>query len=351
MHVGPVPERRRGHRDDRHLAARVPGRGFRARDVLTGDEREVVEHSASRTMLPGDVFYGQLVTSDGITLMEACSPHTIPPRGRLGLIDLRDRIAGGGFPISLETLRDWDIELREEYLGWMEALRNPPTPRLQNTEGEPIAFHRLSFEIASAREAFDALKHLALDETESELLECADLDADGRLRSVSFAWKVAGNPVHRSWESTVLGHIEIDGNRLVAKVNSAGRAARLGEIVESLCPDVRHTGTEVETLEEALARRGAGGEASDEADAPSPVMHPEVRDSLRAMAAKHYEDWIHEGIPALGGRSPMDAVRERSGREKVEVLITQIERDGQLMDPPLDEAVTRRMRERLGLTG
>jgi hypothetical protein len=69
------------------------------------------------------------------------------------------------------------------------------------------------------------------------------------------------------------------------------------------------------------------------------------------MMAEHYEDWVEEGIPALGGLSPMEAVKDKSGREKVEALITQIERQGRRMSPPLDEAITRRMRERLGLEG
>jgi hypothetical protein len=335
-----------------HEIVRVePGHGFLARDVLTGEEREVVEHSASRTMLPGDVLFGQLVTTDGITLMEACSPHTIPPGEKLGLIDLRERIAGDRSPPSVEALRDWDIELRQAYLGRMEARRNPPAPHLHNTDGEPLAFHHLSFEVPSAQAAFEALHHLALDETESELLESAELDPEGRLQRVSFAWKAAGNPVHRGMGSTVLGHLEIDGDRLAASVNSAGRAARLRAIVESKCPDARHTGTEVETLEEALARREGGEEDPDVGETASFAAHPEVQERIREMTAAHYEAWIHEEIPALGGLSPMDAVRERSGREKVEALIAEIERHGRRMEPPLDEAVTRRMRERLGLTG
>ena len=327
-----------------------PGNGFRARDVLTGDERQVMERSASQSMQLGDILFGQLVTSEGITLMEACSAHVLPPHDKIELIDLRERIAAHG-SISSDTLDDWDIELREVYLDRMEALRNPPIPRLQNTDGEPTAFHRLSFEIPSAQAAFDALNYLAFDETEADLLESAQMDADGRVRRVSFAWKVAGNPVHRSWENTVLGHIEIDGDRLVADVNSAERAARLKEIVESRCPGARHTGTDVQTLEEALAQSAGDEEPPGDAEATSLAQNPEVLERIRAMTAEHYEDWIRQEIPALGGLSPMDAVRDKGGREKVEALITQFERDGRRMSPPLDESVTRRMRQRLGLGG
>jgi hypothetical protein len=328
----------------------TPGCGFRARDVFTGEERSILERSASGTMTRGDLFFGQLVTAEGITLMEACSPHPLSPEDKIQLIDLRERITATG-PIDSESLCEWDMELREEYLYMIEAIRNPPTPRLQNTDGEPIVFQSLSFEVPSAQEAFDALKGLAFDEGEEELLAEAELDGQGKVRRVSFAWKVAGNAQHMSWDNTVLGHIEIDGRQLVAGVNSEERAARFMKIMEERCPAARHTRTETETVEEGLARKEAEGKPPADADAESLAEIPEVRARIQAMMAEHYEDWIHQEIPALNGRSPVEAVREKAGREKVEALITQIERQGRGMNPPLDEAITRRMRERLGLGG
>jgi hypothetical protein len=326
-----------------------PGRGFRARDMLTGEVREVTERSASRIMTAGDAFFGQLVTSGGVTLVEACSAHAIPPGEKLLLIDFREEITGYGPEPTADLLRDWDIEIREIYLELMEAIRNPPTPRHENTSGEPIVFHRLIFDIPSAQEAFDALSSLALGATGSELLESADLDADGHLRRVSFTWTEAGNPVHEYWENTILGQIEIDGRRLVADVNSAARAARLRTMIERRCPDARHVCTEVETVEELLARRDQADEEPEPTDADSLVAHPEVRKRMLEMMMKHYESWLHEAIPALEGLSPMEAVRERNGRERVEALIAQVDRDGRRMSPPLDPSVTRMLRERLGL--
>jgi hypothetical protein len=72
--------------------------------VLTLEEQEVLERSASRTMSAGDIFFGQLVASDGITLMEACARHSFAPGEKLGLIDLRERMAGGSPPVSRDKL-------------------------------------------------------------------------------------------------------------------------------------------------------------------------------------------------------------------------------------------------------
>lgn len=327
-----------------------PGRGLRTRDLLTGVEQEVLERSASRTLRAGDTFFGQLVPAEGVTLLEACGPHAIPPREKLHLIDFRERITSGR-PLSAEELKDWDIEVRAEYLAYVDHVMNPPAPRLQTTDGEEVVFHRLFFEIDSPRRALDTLKYLAFDETEDDLLGAAELDPDGEVRRVAFAWKVAGNAVHSSWENTVHGNIEIDGRELRAEVNSAERAARLrGILEERLGEGIRHTRTEIESLEDAMARNRASPGASGTPEGPSMADIPhEVLDRIREMTAAHYESWPSEEIPALGGLTPLEAVTDRVGREKVEALITSMELNGSELDPPVDEGVFARLRDRLGL--
>jgi hypothetical protein len=65
--------------------------------------------------------------------------------------------------------------------------------------------------------------------------------------------------------------------------------------------------------------------------------------------AKHYEHWLTEKIPALEGRTPLEAVRDDVGREKVRALVDGLEQAGRRGNPPLDEAIMPRLRERLGL--
>jgi hypothetical protein len=48
-------------------------------------------------------------------------------------------------------------------------------------------------------------------------------------------------------------------------------------------------------------------------------------------------------------KTPLDAVADPAGREAVEALVRQIERDGERMKPALHPAIARRLRERLGL--
>ena len=327
-----------------------PGEGFRTRDIFVGMEHDVFERSASRTFQVGDAFFGQVVTCDGVTVMEASGPYVIPRRHRIGLIELRERMSASAVPPTPETLGDWDLELREAYLDITDDLVRGPAPALQNTDGDDIAFHTLTFTIGSAQEAFDALKHLSWGETERELLESAERDEEGRVRRVSLTWSVAGNPVHEGWDNTVLGQIEIDGTRLVADVNSAERAARFREIVEeSLGGDARLEGTEVQSVDDAMRERALSGERSDAEDPSDLSEHPEVRERIQEMMRAHYDGWATEPIPALGGVSPQEAVGQPGGRAKVEALLDQIERDGQRMEPPLEESIVPSLRRRLGL--
>ena len=328
-----------------------PGVGFHTRDLFFGSEHDVSERSASRTMQVGDSFFGQVVTSEGVTLMEACGPYVIPPGERIGLIELREQMSVGATAPTSDTLGDLDMELRDAYLDITDALLHPALPKLRNTDDEDIAFHRLSFEVGSAHGAFDALKHLAVGETEDELLESADLDEDGRVRRISFPWTVAGNRRNEGWDNTLLGHLEIDDTRLVAEVNSAERAERLLTIVKECLGDAaRHERTEVQTVEEALAEREAAGDMSAPSETSDLAEHPEVRERLRKLMSAHYESWVSEKIPALGGLSPLEAVQNPSGRDKVRALVDQIERDGERMEPPLDEAILVTLRRRLGLS-
>jgi hypothetical protein len=62
-----------------------------------------------------------------------------------------------------------------------------------------------------AQAAFDALAPLAWGVTREELLEEAERNSDGSLRSIEFAWIKKGNKMNKGWENTVLGHLKIFG--------------------------------------------------------------------------------------------------------------------------------------------
>jgi hypothetical protein len=50
-----------------------------------------------------------------------------------------------------------------------------------------------------------------------------------------------------------------------------------------------------------------------------------VTSRLREYKERHYSTWLDESSPALGGKTPRQAVRTKSGREAVEVILESIE--------------------------
>jgi hypothetical protein len=87
------------------------------------------------------------------------------------------------------------------------------------------------------------------------------------------------------------------------------------------------------------ADREAGGD---------PTRAAEIAALMIATKNAHYERWIDDSIPALGGKSPREMARTRRGKEKVKVLLQQI-RDTESSVPPEHRFDVRRLYRELGI--
>ena len=332
-----------------------PGRGFRLRDVLLGAEMEVVEHSGSASTTQGDILFAKVVPAEGLHLIEGMGPVALPPIFKPDLIDLRKKLGTHGSLFGADRLHEFDIELRESYLHIADSRLNPKLPKMQNTNGDPLEMHTLLFDLDVPSAAYEALKDLAVGASPEELEAVARRDTDGRLVSGEIPWRRAGNRKHKEWTNTSLGTLRIEGGRLTAEVNSAKRAATLRRLIEQRLGDTAQSKPSVvQSVQSMLNRSLSPEERADrerrEAEQAELAARPEVQQMIREHLRNHYRAWIDEKIPALGNRTPRKAVRSADGREAVEALITQIERDGVRMSPPLDLDIVRELRETLGLS-
>jgi hypothetical protein len=324
------------------------GRGLLMKDLLTGEEQDVTERSASAMTEEGDVVFGQVAGAGGVTLLEASQSFVIPPIRKIDVIEFRLRRFKGAITVAPKRVRKAEKALLALYHDIARQLFRRELPVLQNTDGEAFSLRRIVFDVPSASEAFAALRHLALDESDEDLLRDAVHDPDGTLTHVRFPWFKRGNAQNPGWENTVLGTIEIEGMRLCVEVNSEAREQALRNIVtKALGERARYCATEIESVEKLLAEDRESARAAEEDAALAEL--PEVQARVREMMAKHYEHWVDDKIPALGGRTPLEAVEDPDGREAIQALVRQIERDGGVMRPPLDPEVIRRLRERLQL--
>ncbi len=330
-----------------------PGEGFILRDIFTGEEINITEHSASRHLQEGDILFAKIVKIDQVSMLEACAPVMFPPMEKSAILKLRKKMERRNKTLTAEVLREYLYDMLDIYHDITDRLLNPPMPQLQNTDGDPLLPHRLVYEIESPRAVFKALKPLCLMMTEEVLLEEAEFDTKDELLKIELPWQKRGNKHNKSWDNTILGHIKIDGQGMNIEVNSENRAQKIRALIEEMLPGARYKTTVIESLQAMLAQAKEEGEtaASRQRQKEQDELNsrPEVRAELAEYLRQHYSTWPEEKLPALNGKTPLQAIKTRDGREMVEALLTDFERRGKHTSPPLDPAIIAELRERLGL--
>ncbi len=329
------------------------GNGFILRDIFTGEQIDVTEHSASRQVQIGDILFAKIVQIDEVAMLEACPAVMFPPKEKNAILVLRKKMEGRNTRLTAEVLREYLYDMLSIYHDIADHLLNPPMPQLQNTDGDPLLPHRLVYEIESPRAAFDALTPLCLTITEEVLLEEAEFDTKGELLKIEFPWQKRGNDKNKSWDNTVLGNIKIDGRRINIEVNSENRAQKIRSLVEEMLPSARYKTTVIESLQAMLERAKEEGEtaASRQRQKEQDELNsrPEVQAELAKYMRQHYSTWPEIKLPALNGKTPLQAVKTKDGREMVEALLLEIERRGKNATPPLAPTIIAELRSKLGL--
>ena len=330
------------------IASVSPGSGLLLRDILRGEETEVIEKSASQTLIEGDVLFAKIVAVDGVAILEGCAPVAFPPTEKRPILELRKRVREGTPSLTDAELRDWDLEMLNIYREVTDRLLHPSPMQMCNTDGDPLAFCRVSYEIPSVSTAVEALRPLALDGVDAEEVHAAITAGE----EVEIPWLREGNAKHSSWETTVLGRILIEGKRLVAEVNSEERATRFRQLADELLPaGSQYIGTVLESAErllaEATSRPRSTADKKAEAERAELNALPEVQAMLTERLREHYREWPNIPLPALGGITPLQAMSTPDGREMVEALMVDFERRSRRQKPPVDDSILSELRTTL----
>jgi hypothetical protein len=313
-----------------------PGEGVVVRDVLAGGETQVAERAASQTLRPGDIVYGQLCKLPEITTLGRMAPFAIPPGSKGAIVRLRawlrKKIAKQNRELTPADLILYREQIRTTYLDLRDAMRTPP--QLSNTDGDPFILHTLTFRIGSAHAAFEALSSLARGISKTELLAHAQVDDDGALREVEIPWQKKGNRTHVDWEATILGVLRISGQSLVVDVNSEKRATKIRhEIERRLGILVVHQKTVTQDPRAAALkkRNPARTDPRSASEGASEQAGSEDNPALQAEMQRWAENWIYQKVPALGGLTPLEAVDDPDGKEIIESLLLDWDRQNEAM--------------------
>ncbi len=140
---------------------------------------------------------------------------------------------------------------------------------------------------------------------------------------------------------------------MTTEVNSENRAQKIRALIEEMLPGARYKTTVIESLQAMLARAKEEGETpasrQRQKDQDELNSRPEVQAELAKYMRQHYSTWPEIKLPALNGKTPLQAVKTKDGREMVEALLLEIERRGKNATPPLDPIIIAELRSKLGL--
>ncbi len=129
------------------VIACTPGEGFKLKDILLGNEVDVIEHLGSQAAQRGDILFARVMQFDHVGLMVGSGSILIPPSSKPDIIHLRTAIRSQMGSISVDDLHEWDSEIRELYFAIYTKLHAPP--QWSNTDGDPLCMHEIFYEIDS----------------------------------------------------------------------------------------------------------------------------------------------------------------------------------------------------------
>ncbi len=292
-----------------------PGRSVTVRDLLSAENRQVVEVSGSKTLVLRDTLLGRVVEYEGITVFCGIHPRPLPPLEAAAVVRKARSRLRCKTDVPVERLREegfgrYLISRWERAVADLDRRREAPA-ELHNTDGDPLLLTTDHFAFEPERRA-DVLARLAS-------LANVDLPDEGE-EEPCFTVLRPGNRMHKSWDNTVVGRIRVSQAGLRLETNSIGRADDLRRHIESACGDLLCHRAREHSDPVALMKKG-GGRTS----APSPIPPPDAGQLLLEYKKRHYTDWVDAPLPALNGKSPREAARTIIGRGQVDVLLKDME--------------------------
>jgi hypothetical protein len=268
----------------------------------------VHDRASSRQLVVWDCILARLHEFEGKTMFVG-DGEGVP---REFLIDFQARVARESraagksdadfIAANSHRTRQWVQQLCDD------KLRNL---RITTAEGDEMEFSQGHYEV------LDQAALLAVLRAREDMVEETEVGGGGEYH---FGW--LEGPA-RVLGTRSLGHIYIRGGRLRLETTSRPRLKKGGRLLGKIGKRaIKHLGDSFENVQQAMDRVKREGIGS----APPSAVPPDVeREFVANWKAEHYRTWPDHPLPALGGKTPRDAVKSVSGRAAVMELLRAFE--------------------------
>ncbi|MGX8007540.1 hypothetical protein ACVDG8_000270 [Mesorhizobium sp. ORM8.1] len=297
----------------------VPGVSFMARDLIRGGEPIAVsEGSATKTLTQWDRLAARIVPVTGKNVM--CggvlpfSPHATET-----LFDGLRGLFGKRNAKKLPAIKDEQLQAAAFMftLSWLfDSLGRVAGPRLQNTDGDEIAFHDVRFPLGSGVREEDIVARLnsilALSQADTRFWNWLEKTPKGGNETKA----AAGPAIDTRMDNgpLVLGNVELKGRFLHLSANSAARAEKGTALIRQALGDlVRTPLTAIRTVEQMKAERPREGAETSRSNIPPEIAEQGIREYLD----RHYLETLDQPVKALGNKTPRQTAKTAAGRQKV----------------------------------
>lgn len=266
-----------------------PSNGLRCRDLVTGEEIEIRDRTMPAQLEPLDLIYGRPLADGAGALRVRDAPRLVPRLARSRLLPLLREGAPG------------------EQIAWFFAPSHG-LPELRTSEGEEVLMCTARYDVLDPDSLWAGLRSQGLEPTGEDVLT-EMTEVPGR-----------GNVVR----GTITRH---DAGRIAVETNAVERLRRLQAWVLEVEPQARLVDESTVSPARMLAEHEqAGGTPAVAGETPDSELSPEMeQEAVAELVRRHEETWPDTEIPALGGRTPRQAMADPDLRPELEALLDDFE--------------------------
>ncbi len=281
-----------------------PEKGLLLKDLLLGGEYDVKEKTATRALSKWDIYATRLLYIDGKYIMSgSVYPYPVKQKERI-LENLHSEFEAYRQEYPEAAMDDFlkrESEIFNFY--WYDLIQNPVMPVLHTTTGEPMIFSKAEFDIRDKEAVMNGLTNIK------------DIEKEGN----DFIWFAKRN---QEGSATVFGRIKLKKDRLTLECNSKKRLEKGKKLILKALPDsLIHKMDTFQDPIEAMKDHKKKPHEKPVSEIPMEIQQQLYTEFMH----EHSEQWLKKKVPALNGKTPLQAVKTEEGGKKVIELLKSFE--------------------------